>query len=101
MPDVHSLTLLRAQPERSSALGAHLLDLAALAVKDEGCLEYRVFQGSEDGDLWVIQSRWTSVAAQDDHFNQAHTLAFLEELPKLADEVDLYPLAPKSPIVEL
>ncbi|KTT07924.1 hypothetical protein NS2R_21900 [Pseudomonas oryzihabitans] len=97
MPDVHSLILLRAQPERSPALGAHLLDLAALAVKDTGCLEYRVFQGSEDGDLWVIQSRWTSVAAQDDHFNQPHTLAFLDELPKLADEVDLYPLEPRGP----
>lgn len=43
MPDVHSLTLLRAQPERSLALGAHLLDLATLAVTDAGCLDYRVF----------------------------------------------------------
>lgn len=100
MPDVHSLTLLRAQPERSTALGAHLLDLAPLARQDPGCLDYQVFQGSEDGDLWVIQSRWASVAAQDDHFNQPHTIAFLEELPKLADEVDLYPLEPRSPIVE-
>ena len=101
MADVHSLTLFRAQPERSQALGAHLLDLAAAAVHDEGCLDYRVFQGSEDNDVWVVQARWISVAAQDDHFNQPHTLAFLDELPKLADEVDLYPLAPKKPSAEL
>ncbi|MCD4863707.1 putative quinol monooxygenase [Pseudomonas sp. PLB05] len=101
MTDVHSLTLFRAQPERSQALGAHLLDLAALAVKDEGCLDYRVFQGSEDGDLWVVQARWTSIAAQDGHFKQPHTLAFLDELPKLADEVDLYPLEPRKPTAEL
>lgn len=101
MPDVHSLTLLRAQPERSAALGAHLLDLAPLARQDAGCLDYQVFQGGEDGDLWVIQARWASIAAQDDHFNQPHTLAFLEELPKLADEVDLYPLEPRSPSAKL
>ncbi|WP_158896731.1 MULTISPECIES: putative quinol monooxygenase [unclassified Pseudomonas] len=101
MADVHSLTLFRAQPERSQALGAHLLDLAAVAVRDEGCLDYRVFQGSEDVDIWVVQARWISLAAQDDHFNQPHTLAFLDELPKLADEVDLYPLAPKTPTAEL
>ena len=81
MLDVHSLTLLRAQPERSQALGAHLLDLAAVAVTDAGCLDYQVFQGSEEGDLWVIQARWTSVAAQGDHFNQPHTLAFLDGRP--------------------
>ncbi|MDR6178464.1 MULTISPECIES: putative quinol monooxygenase [unclassified Pseudomonas] len=101
MADVYSLTLFRAQPERSQALGAHLLDLAAVAVQDEGCLDYRVFQGSEDNDLWVVQARWISLAAQDDHFNQPHTLAFLDELPKLADEVDLYPLAPKKPTAGL
>lgn len=101
MADVYSLTLFRAQPERSQALGAHLLDLAAVAVRDEGCLDYRVFQGSEDNDLWVVQARWISLAAQDDHFNQPHTLAFLDELPKLADEVDLYPLAPKKPTAGL
>lgn len=101
MPDVHSLTLLRAQPERSPALGAHLPDLAPLARQDPGCLDYQVFQGSEDGDLWVIQARWASVAAQDDHFNQPHTLAFLDELPKLADEVDLYPLESRSPLAGL
>lgn len=101
MADVYSLTLFRAQPERSQALGAHLLDLAAVAVRDEGCLDYRVFQGSEDNDLWVVQARWISLAAQDDHFNQPHTLAFLDELPKLADEMDLYPLAPKKPTAGL
>lgn len=101
MADVYSLTLFRAQPERAQALGAHLLDLAAMAVRDEGCLDYRVYQGSEDGDVWVVQTRWISVAAQDDHFNQPHTLAFLDELPKLADEVDLYPLEPKEPTAEL
>ncbi len=65
---------------------------------DAGCLDYRVFQGSEDGDLWVIQTRWASVAAQDDHFNQPHTLSpFSTSCPSWQDEVDLYPLEPRRP----
>ena len=56
----------------------HLLEvLQQQTVKEKGCIFFDVLQNKEDPTLFILWEEWINEDALKEHFNQAHTKAYL------------------------
>ena len=46
-------------------------------VKEKGCIFFDVLQNKEDPTLFILWEEWINEDALKEHFNQAHTKAYL------------------------
>ncbi len=53
---------------------------------DDGCVGYRVYEDAEQPGRYVFIEEWRDDDALQAHFRQAHTGAFMGELPGLLGE---------------
>lgn len=50
---------------------------------EDGCIDYRFYQDTEDANAFSFVEQWRDWDAIDDHFRSAHVGAFLEVLGDL------------------
>jgi quinol monooxygenase YgiN len=48
-------------------------------IKEKGCIFFDVLQHKEDPDLFTLWEEWINEEALKEHFNQAHTKAYLAQ----------------------
>lgn len=55
----------------------NLQALQQQTIKEEGCLFFDVLQNKEEPHLFTLWEEWINEDALKEHFNQAHTKAYL------------------------
>ena len=59
-------------------------ETVAAASRDEaGCIDYRLYQSTEDANAFVFVEEWESREALDAHFATAHVATLMRALPSL------------------
>jgi quinol monooxygenase YgiN len=67
---VAQINRLQAAHGKASGLLARLQRARDVALTAEGCESYDVYQGKDDPDQFVMVEGWTSVEAQQAHFEK-------------------------------
>lgn len=81
---------LTTDAERRAALIDAGETVAAASRAEDGCLNYRIFQATDDENAFVIVEEWADDAALQAHFKTPHIAAFMPRLgPLLAAPPDV------------
>lgn len=59
------------------AVKAELLKMIAPTRREEGCIEYRLHQDSDDLAVFIFYENWQSPACLEKHINSAHFQAYV------------------------
>lgn len=90
MTSYTNLAFIRAQPDKTQALGHALLALVAPSRAEPGCGTYDVHRSNDDADMWMVYETWRSVADLEVHFTLPHMQDFVAKIPELvAGDLDL------------
>jgi quinol monooxygenase YgiN len=74
---VHLIPVFEAKPGYEHELGRLLSELQNASRRDDGCLEYSVFNDEEAPGTFLLYEKWTSSTALDMHNEQQHVNDFL------------------------
>lgn len=79
--------------ERIEETKALLIRLVPLTLKEEGCLQYDLHQGSLDKHIFFLYETWTDTEALERHFQSRHLRELSEAAPiLLASPMKIYQL---------
>jgi quinol monooxygenase YgiN len=67
---------VRAKAEHVEAVKAACLALVAPSRADKGCLNYELYQSSEDATLFIFYENWESLQDIEQHLESPHSYAF-------------------------
>jgi len=85
---------IRPNPEHLPAARAAVADIIPATREEPGCERFELFEGAQDGCLYLLES-WRDRAAFDDHHAQPYTKAVFKQYEDwLAEPVTLTPLHP-------
>jgi len=88
MPVITVVAKLVVKQEFIDVVKAELLKLIIPTRQEEGCLEYRLHQDSEDPSVFIFYENWQNMACLDRHMNSAHFKSYGAAVgDKLADKV--------------
>lgn len=74
--------------EAVDSVKTELLKLITPTRQEEGCLEYRLHQDSEDPSVFIFYENWQNMACLDRHMNSAHFKNYLAAVgDNLTDKV--------------
>lgn len=77
---------VRAKAESVEAVKRACLALVAPSRAEKGCLNYDLYQASDDPALFIFYENWESLQDIDRHLQTSHALAFDEETAGLLAE---------------
>jgi quinol monooxygenase YgiN len=83
----HVFATLVARPDTVDALREMLQALVPASRAEPGCLEYRLFQSTQEPARFQTAERWASEAAWREHLATAHVSAAIRQAPHLLAEV--------------
>ncbi|MGQ3215920.1 MAG: putative quinol monooxygenase [Shinella sp.] len=99
MENLTNITILRARPGLSEALGCALERLVAPCRAAMGCLQYRVHRSQDEVGVWCIYETWRSRADLRDNLRHARMDGYFHLLRHLAEpEVELLTFSEASPL---
>lgn len=76
--------------ESVASVKSELLKLVTPTRQEEGCIEYRLHQDSEDPSVFVFYENWQSMDCLEKHMNSVHFQRYMAAVgDKLADKVVL------------
>lgn len=80
------------KPEHLGAAREAVVDIIPATRREAGCLRFELFEGVQDGCLYLLEE-WRDPAALDDHYAQAYTKAIFQRYQDwLAEPVTVTPL---------
>lgn len=74
---LHLLAQLEAKPGQAAALAALLHTLVAATRQESACLQYDLWQASDQPNSFVMVERWRDQPGVDSHGQTSHFQAFL------------------------
>lgn len=88
MSTITVVAKLVAKNDAIEAVRDELLKMVAPARREEGCIEYRLYQDSADPAVFVFYENWQDLASLDRHIKSPHYLAYVAAVGDLiADKV--------------
>ena len=63
-----------------------LLELVENSRKEEACLQYELYQDSENENLFIFHETWKDAAGLEQHTKQAHYKQFSQQAGPLLEE---------------
>ncbi len=99
MENLTNITILRARPGLSEALGLALERLVEPCRAAAGCLQYRVHRSEDEAGVWCIYEMWRSRADLRKNLHQASMDGFFNLLRDLAEpQFDLLTFSDAEPL---
>jgi quinol monooxygenase YgiN len=81
---------IKAKPGFEEALRKELLALIAPTSRERGCISYDLHESVEDNALFMFYENWCSREDLDEHLDQPHLRAFMDNAEALlAEPVDI------------
>jgi quinol monooxygenase YgiN len=94
---VHLIPVFEAKPGFEHELARLLSELQTASRRDDGCLEYSVFNDAEAPGTFLLYEKWTSSTALDVHNEQQHVKDFLVAAQRvMARDLRVHRLDPLS-----
>lgn len=72
MSIVTVVATLTAKSDAIESVRAELLKMVAPTRREEGCIEYRLHQDTENPSVFVFYENWQSLACVEKHMNTQH-----------------------------
>ncbi len=80
---------IEASPEHADVVKTALQALIPPTLKEEGCLNYNLYQDNSQENLFFFYENWTSESHLDVHLQSDHIAAFNDKVGDLIDSVDI------------
>lgn len=74
---------IQAKPGKEQELKAALEALIEPTLKEEGCINYDFYKGTNDNDLFMFYENWTTKALHTQHMNSPHLNSFKAKMDNL------------------
>ena len=82
---IYLTVILKAKEGNSAALKSALQNMVVLSRKEKACLQYDLFQTSDDENTFIFQEIWENQAGLDLHDQQPYIKEFREKHLSLTD----------------
>jgi quinol monooxygenase YgiN len=82
---IYLTALLKCKAGEAAKVKPLLLDLVAASAKEEACLQYELYQDSEDENQFIFHETWKDAAGLEQHTQQAHYKKFGQEVGPLLE----------------
>jgi quinol monooxygenase YgiN len=82
---VHLTASVTATPGNSEAMKALLLELVSHSTQEEACLQYELYQSTENENLFIFHETWADQASLDAHDVKDHITAFVKNASPIMD----------------
>ncbi|CAB5091605.1 hypothetical protein D3OALGA1CA_5501 [Olavius algarvensis associated proteobacterium Delta 3] len=93
MPQVTVVARIRARPNAIEKVRDALLALVVPTVnKDDGCINYDLYQDNDNPSLFFFLENWESEELLKKHLDSEHIKAYRKETEDLIEQRDLYRL---------
>lgn len=97
---VTHLAFVVAKPARGALLGRLLIELAAVAGAEPGCVDFAVHQSTDDPALWFLCSNWQSADALRRHLDAGEGARFAAAVAPLIEQaMDVHSFVRRSRFV--
>lgn len=84
MNDMHTvIVIIEAQAGKEEKLKEELLKISELTKLEEGCIEYRLYQDSENPRQIGIYEEWRSKSSHQEQFQKPYIIDFANKLDEL------------------
>lgn len=84
------LTAIVRSNKESEALKAILQDMVIHSQKEEACLQYDLFQSTEDNDTFIFNEIWENQAGLDKHNEMPYIKNFGEKHGSLVSNITIF-----------
>ncbi|UPM52514.1 putative quinol monooxygenase [Gottfriedia acidiceleris] len=84
--------ILRAKEHKKNDLKQELLMILPLSLAEEGCLEYRLHESSEDENTFVFYEVWENEDAFQSHIQSTHYKTYRQNIENLIEVRKVYTL---------
>lgn len=86
---IYLTALLKFKAGEANNVKPLLLDLVANSLKEEACLQYELYQDSENENLFIFHETWKDAAGLEQHTQQAHYQQFGQKAGPLMAEAPI------------
>jgi quinol monooxygenase YgiN len=82
---VYLTALVKCKPGNTDELKGYLELLVAASNKEEACLQYELYQSTDDDTQFIFHETWASQEGLDVHEQQPHIKTFIEQVKEIID----------------
>lgn len=88
---IYLTAFVKTKPGHSADLKPFLLDLVKASRTEAACLQYELYQSTDNEDIFVFHEEWADQAGLDLHGKQKHIADFAAAAtPLLAEPITIY-----------
>lgn len=84
---IYLTALLKFKAGEADNVKPLLLELVANSLKEKACLQYELYQDSENESLFIFHETWKDAAGLEQHTQQEHYKQFSQAVVPLLEEV--------------
>jgi quinol monooxygenase YgiN len=82
---------VKCKPGYTDEIKGYLHTLVVESTKEEACLQYELYQSTEDETQFIFHETWASQEGLDVHAKQPHIRLFIEQVSPILDgELTIY-----------
>ncbi|WP_295717766.1 putative quinol monooxygenase [Mucilaginibacter sp.] len=82
---IYLTALVKSKPGFTEEIKGYLDALVAGSIKEEACLQYELYQSTEDETQFIFHETWASQEGLDIHAKQPHIKLFIEQVSPILD----------------
>jgi quinol monooxygenase YgiN len=82
---VYLTALVKCKPGNTDELKGYLEQLVAASTKEEACLQYELYQSTDNDTQFIFHETWASQEGLDVHNQQPHIKKFVAQASPILD----------------
>jgi quinol monooxygenase YgiN len=82
---IYLTALVKCKPGNTAELKGYLQQLVAGSTQEEACLQYELYQSTDDDTQFIFHETWASQEGLDLHGQQPHIKTFIAQASPILD----------------
>ncbi len=92
MSEVKVIAVIKSAPGFEEKIKTELVKLVEPTRKEQGCLEYDMYQDDTDSSTYVFLEKWQSSQCLENHLQSQHLKEYLQASEGMMQELKVYRL---------